>query len=67
MDLRLETFILYYLCWHEGELSFSEFRQSLIDDLRPEGMKAALEMFREMRLEREKSGDRRTYFEAQRS
>jgi len=65
MDPRLETFILYYLCWHEGEIDFTEFKQSLLEELKPEGMKAALNMFSEMRLERERHDDRRTYFEAQ--
>lgn len=67
MDKRLETFILYYLCWHERDISFTEFKQSLLDELEPEGMKSVLEMFREMRLERERNGDYRTYFEVQKA
>ncbi len=61
---ELETFILYYIGWHEHEYGFAEFKQSVLGELGEEGFKFALIHFREMRLAREADGDRRTYYEA---
>lgn len=67
MNEQLETFLLYYECWHEKEIDFTEFRENLISDLGEDGMKSAVSLFRDMCSPRWATGDRRTYYELMKS
>jgi hypothetical protein len=62
---ELETLLLFYVSWHEGEFTLSEMRQSLLDELGEAGFLLALQHFSLARLERESRGDFRTYYELQ--
>ena len=59
MNIELETFLLYYTCWHEGEFPLAEFKKSLLDEIGAEGLKSALNQFKGM------CGNYRTYYEFQ--
>lgn len=65
MSGYLEVLLLYYVCWHERELSLTEMRGELINEIGEAGLKAALGEFIEMRLQREVAGDHRTYYQIQ--
>jgi hypothetical protein len=60
---ELDTFVLYYTCWHEGEFSLTEMRSALIADIGEDGFRLALAEFKKLRLEREKNGDYRTWYQ----
>jgi len=61
MSPELEAFLLYYTCWHEGDFSLADMRTSLVEEIGEDKIKIALFEFKELRLEREKNGDFRTW------
>lgn len=65
MDQNFETFLLYYISWHEGEMTLAELKEMVIADIGQEGLTDALGTFRSKRLEREAAGDKRTLYDAE--
>lgn len=63
MSPELELFVLYYTCWREGDFKLAEMRTQVLDEIGENGLKSALAEFKNQRLEREKNGDFRTYYE----
>lgn len=63
LGMEHETFVLYYVCWHEGEFSLTEMRRLLVIEIGEDGLRIALAEFRKRRLERQQTGDFRTYYE----
>lgn len=58
----METFILYYIAWHENEFSLVEMRELLIGELGEAGFVQVLAEFKTQRLAREAAGDLRTMY-----
>ncbi len=65
MAHELETFLLYYTCWHEHEFGLQEMKQLLLGELGVDGLGKALEEFRVMLLPFREVGDRRIYYDIQ--
>lgn len=58
-----DNFVLYYISWHDREISLVEMREMLVGDLGQDGLAAVIKEFREERQRREQAGDYRTYYE----
>lgn len=63
MSPAYETFVLYYIAWHDKEFSLAEMKISLLSELGLDGFAEALGEFKAKRKEREAAGDYRTLFE----
>jgi hypothetical protein len=59
-----DSFVVYYVAWHEGEFNLQTMKKMVLDDIGQEGLTNALIVFRAKRLERESRGDYRTLFQA---
>jgi len=59
VDNNLETFLLFYTAFHEGEMTIKEMRAGIVSEIGEEGLTLALVAFREAR-----QGLTTTYYEA---
>jgi hypothetical protein len=64
MDSKFDAFVLYYTAFHEFEITAKEMKEMLLLEIGEDGLKQALEVFKQKRLERETAGDKRTLYEA---
>lgn len=64
MDSKFDAFVLYYTAFHEFEITTKEMKEMLLLEIGEDGLKQALEVFKEKRFEREAAGDKRTFYEA---
>ncbi len=60
---NFDTFLLYYIAWHEGEYTIREIKSILLSDLKKNGLEDALAEFRKKRMLRVSNGDFRTLFQ----
>ena len=60
---KLDTFLLYYVCWHEHEFDLQEMKKLLLDDLGPDGLSEALKEFQELYMPYREADDHRTYYD----
>ncbi len=58
----LDTFLLYYVCWHEHEFDLQEMKKLLLGELGPDGLSESLKEFRALWTPYHEAGDRRTYY-----
>lgn len=63
MSDNFMIFHLYYTAWKEKEFSLFEMRDLLVDEIGKEGLLEAVDEFRKLRLDREATGDFRSYYE----
>lgn len=66
-DPNYEAFLLYYTAFHEWEISTSDFKQMLTEEIGEEGVKDALSTFRAEREARFVAGDMRLLYDVQKS
>lgn len=59
MDNNFDTFILFYTAFHEGELTLTEMRKGIVDEIGEDGLNLALIAFKTARL-----GLKNTYYES---
>jgi hypothetical protein len=64
MDSTFDALVLYYTAFREFEITLKEMKEMLVSEIGEEGLKQALEVFKQKRLEREAAGDKRTLYEA---